>query len=94
MPNNITNKIVFSGEKENINKVLELIKGEDRIIDFDKIVPMPKSMFLPSGSDQEFAIKYALSKKSDTEREEIENALKNTKCSFYKNYHHKIFMHN
>ena len=45
MPNHITNKIEFYGEQENIDKVLELIKGEESCIDFEKIVPMPDYIY-------------------------------------------------
>ena len=45
MPNHITNKIKFYGEQSNINKVLELIKGEGECIDFNKIVPMPSNIY-------------------------------------------------
>lgn len=45
MPNHVTNKIEFHGEQENIKKVLELIKGEDDYIDFEKIIPMPDNIF-------------------------------------------------
>ena len=45
MPNHVTNKIEFHGKQENINKVLELIKGEESCIDFEKIIPMPENIF-------------------------------------------------
>lgn len=45
MPNHITNKIEFYGEKENIKKVLELIKGEEGCIDFNKIIPTPENIY-------------------------------------------------
>ena len=45
MPNHITNKIEFSGNQESIDKILELIKGEDTCIDFEKIIPMPSNIF-------------------------------------------------
>lgn len=45
MPNNITTKIEFYGEQGNIDKVLDLIKGEDECIDFNKIIPMPDCVF-------------------------------------------------
>lgn len=58
MPNNITNKIEFYGEQNNIDKVLELIKGEDSCIDFNKIIPMPESLNIESGSNTDNAIAY------------------------------------
>lgn len=45
MPNHVTNKIEFSGNKENIKKVLELIGGEYECIDFNKIVPTPDDIY-------------------------------------------------
>lgn len=45
MPNHITNRIEFYGDQDNINKVLDLIKGSEECIDFEKIVPMPDNIF-------------------------------------------------
>jgi hypothetical protein len=44
MPNWVTNKVVITGKAETITKIIEFIKGEDRPIDFDKIVPMPAEL--------------------------------------------------
>ena len=93
MPNHVANKIEFSGKQENINKVLELIKGEDDCISFDKIIPMPKSLHLTSGGHQNEAIHYALSKKSYNEITQIKEVLVKAKCDFYGSYFSKIFNH-
>lgn len=45
MPNNITNRIEFNGAQENIDKILELIKGKREYIDFEAIVQMPENIF-------------------------------------------------
>ena len=45
MPNHVTNKIEFYGEQDSINKALELIRGDDECIDFNKIVPMPDNIY-------------------------------------------------
>lgn len=45
MPNHVTNRIEFHGEDANISKVLELIKGAEECIDFNKIIPMPDHIF-------------------------------------------------
>lgn len=58
MPNHITNRIEFYGEQSNIDKILELIKGEDSCIDFNKIIPMPESLNIASGSSTDNAIAY------------------------------------
>ena len=44
MPNWVTNKIVITGKAERITEIIESIKGEDRPIDFEKIVPMPAEL--------------------------------------------------
>lgn len=90
MPNHITNRIEFSGKPENIEKVFEIIGSEERIIDFEKLVPMPPTLYLPSG-DESPAVQYALSKKSEADKHEIETALKKRSCSYYGNYFDKWF---
>lgn len=91
MPNHIVNKIEFFGDENNINKVLEFIKGEEECIDFEKIIPMSKTLHLTSGGDQNQAIQYALSKKTNAEKIEIQVALTQKRCDFYGSYFAKIF---
>lgn len=91
MPNHVANKIEFYGDQENINKVLEFIKGEEDCIDFEKLIPMPKTLHLTSGGYQNDAIQYALSKKKNPERIAIQVELTKIKCDFYGNYFSKIF---
>lgn len=45
MPNWVAHKIEFFGDQKNIDKVLDLIKGEDRVIDFEKLIPMPDNIY-------------------------------------------------
>jgi len=45
MPNHVTNRIKFLGNQEGIDKVLQLIKGDDKCISFDKIIPMPDNIY-------------------------------------------------
>lgn len=94
MPNHVTNKIEFYGDKENIKKVLELIKGEEECIDFDKIIPMPKSLHLTSGGHQEQAIQYAMLQKSYDEKIKIKDSLKKIRYDFYGSYFNKVLKHN
>lgn len=65
MPNHVANRIEFYGDKENINKVLNLIKGEEECIDFNKIIPMPTSLQISSSSDNDIAILCYLSNKME-----------------------------
>ena len=45
MQNHVTNKITFIGDQDNINTILNMIKGENEWIDFNKIVPMPDDIY-------------------------------------------------
>lgn len=45
MPNWVTNRIVFHGNQENIDRVLRSIKGNRSMIDFNKIIPMPDNIY-------------------------------------------------
>lgn len=91
MPNHVTNKIQFIGEQENITKVLELIKGEEDAIDFNKIIPMPKTLNLTSGGNDTESMQYALSKKPMSESQRIKAMLILKKCDYYGTYYNKIF---
>ena len=95
MPNHVRNKIKFYGDKKDIDKVFSLINPEDNdeYIDFNKIIPMPKTLHLTSGGYEYEAIQYALYKKTYTEWIKIQAALTKAKCSFYGNYFNKVFDH-
>ena len=60
MPNHITNILTVKGEDWRVKKVFELIKQDDRLIDFDKIIPMPPSLRVTSGSNVDNAISILL----------------------------------
>lgn len=91
MPNHVTNKIKFIGEPENIAKVLELIKGSEDAIDFDKIIPMPKTLNLTSGGGDTESMQYALSKKPYFEAQKLKTILTLKPCDYYGTYYSKIF---
>lgn len=90
MPNWVANKIEFSGKQEDINKVLDIIKGDDKLFDFEKLIPMPKSLQLPSGSMQDNAIMYALSKKNPREKTAIISFFMAKPAFLYGSYYDKI----
>ena len=53
MPNWVQNNIKFSGDEAEIKKMLEEIKDDEigfGSIDFNKIIPMPESLVIESGS--------------------------------------------
>lgn len=90
MPNHVTNRIEFSGKQENINKIFELIDGED-VFDFDKIIPMPETLNLVSGGDDNASIQYAISKMDEMEALRTQAALMLKPVSYYKSYYNKVF---
>ena len=71
MPNWVINRIEFSGEQEDINKVLDIIKGDDTAFDFNKLVPMPGRLDISSSSDNEIGILCYLSNKMTIPFEEL-----------------------
>ncbi len=50
MPNYVINKLHLSGEQSRIDELLKSVKGEESTIDFNKIIPMPESLNIESGS--------------------------------------------
>jgi hypothetical protein len=57
MPNHITNILTIKGEHSEIEKCLKAISSEENeIIDFNKIVPRPKSLDITSGSNVDNAM--------------------------------------
>ena len=53
MPNHVTNILEFSGDAKKIYDMLSYIKYDDQSLgsfDFNKILPMPKTLNLTSGS--------------------------------------------
>lgn len=93
MPNWVMNQIEFSGARENIDKVLNIIKGDDTEFDFNKLIPMPKSLRLTAGGNQNEAIMYALSKKNPEEKANIIEKFMSKPAFLYKNYFDKVSSH-
>lgn len=38
------NQLHLSGEQKRIDDLLKSVKGEDSVLDFNKIIPMPESL--------------------------------------------------
>ena len=57
IPNHVKNKLRLSGEQSRINKLLDSVKGEDTVLDFNKIIPMPESLKIESGKRTEIGLK-------------------------------------
>lgn len=60
MPNYVKNIITVEGDKSNILKMLNNVKYDDNrfgLLDFNKIIPMPKSLDIESGSLTDIGLK-------------------------------------
>ncbi|GIV43868.1 MAG: hypothetical protein KatS3mg035_0991 [Bacteroidia bacterium] len=61
MPNHVTNILTFKGKEKEIKKLRNAIKGkfsdgEEMFIDFNKIIPRPKSLDITSGSSTDYGV--------------------------------------
>ncbi len=72
MPNHVTNKIEITSP--NAMEAVAFMKGDERPFDFGKIIPMPDSLNIGSGSITDFALAYALAngEKSELSQDQIE----------------------
>lgn len=68
MPNYVTNIIRMEGKKEDFERVLEFIASDDAEVDFNRIIPMPKSLNVTAGSlqDQSIAVYNYVVKEDDS----------------------------
>lgn len=92
MPNWVANRIEFSGEQENINKVLNTIKGNDTSFDFNNLVPMPKSLDINSSSDNDLGIICYISNKLTIPFDKLDKKyLKYVRNMFNENWARNIY---
>ena len=90
MPNWVKNKVRFE-DKRVIKECYSEVNGEE-LFDFNKIIPMPKTMHLTSGGNETISIMYALKQMSEEKKEEVIKKLKETSGDmFYGNYYDKLF---
>lgn len=60
MPNHVENRIVLNGDPVIIKEMLEAIQNDEfgiGTVDFNKIIPMPKSMDVEAGSRTDNGLK-------------------------------------
>ena len=57
MPNHLMSKIHFSGDQSRIDELLEFIKGDDTLFDFNKVIPMPESLNIETSSRTDSGLK-------------------------------------
>lgn len=51
MPNHVKHKMTILGQKADIDKFFETIKTDDRLFDFNNLIPRPEFIKLPDGCD-------------------------------------------
>lgn len=91
MPNWVINKVKFSSRgKEIIDKIIS-IDNDEEYVDFNKIIPMPKTLNITSGGNDRDAMQYALLKMDTSQLKQTIEKLKETSTSFYGNYFEKIY---
>lgn len=56
MPNHITNILTVSGDEERVKNLFSSVNSKKSIFDFNKIIPMPESLNITSGSSVDMAI--------------------------------------
>lgn len=56
MPNHITNLLVIKGDENRVEELLSFVKGKEEQFDFGKIIPMPESLHIVSGSNVDNAM--------------------------------------
>ena len=93
MPNWVINKVKFSSRgKEIIDKIISTDNDEE-YVDFNKIIPRPKTLNITSGGNDRYAMQYALLKMDTLQLKQTIEKLKETSTSFYGNYFAKIYNH-
>ena len=50
MPNYVKNILSFDGDPAQVDRLFSAIKGENGLMDFDKLIPMPSELEIESGS--------------------------------------------
>lgn len=82
MPNWTSNHVTIKGNKDDIKKIKELLTtqcddGTVNCFDFNKIIPMPESLQIDSGSITQNAMRAAKAEPNSEERKEIVDKMSN-----------------
>ena len=91
MPNWVSNKVKFSGRGREIIDKITSANNDEEYVDFNKIIPMPKTLNITSGGNDSNAMQYALLKMDALQLKQTIEKLKETSVSFYGNYFEKIY---
>lgn len=92
MPNWVMNKVKFKSRGgEIIDKIISLNEHEEEYVDFNKIIPRPKTLNITSGGYDTISMQYALLKMEIPKLKETIEILKKTPTSYYGNYFRKVY---
>ena len=91
MPNWVINKVKFSSRGKEIIDKITSTNNDEEYVDFNKIIPMPKTLNITSGGNDRDAMQYALLKMDALQLKQTIEKLKETSTSFYGNYFEKIY---
>lgn len=58
MPNWTQNRVVITGEEADVNALVTAVKSEESPFDFDRIIPLPKELEIPAGSDMSIGLEF------------------------------------
>ena len=50
MPNYVKNILSFDGDQDQVSRLFSTIQGENGLMDFDKLIPMPPELEIEAGS--------------------------------------------
>lgn len=64
MPNWVTTHARFTGNQTEIDKMRKFMKGKESVFDFNRLIPMPKSLNIESGSSEDIARACARARKA------------------------------
>ena len=56
MPNHTSNLLEIKGDKSEIKRLIKKVKSKESAFDFNKIIPMPKSLAITSGSATDYGV--------------------------------------
>ena len=87
MPNHVTSVITLSGDESRIKAMLEQIKNDEigiGSVDFNKVLPMPESLHMTSGSIEDSTIAVYISAVNPI-NEEFEG-VKKSNCGIHFRY--------
>ena len=66
MPNYVKNILSFDGDPDQVSRLFSAIKGENGLMDFNKLIPMPPELEIESGSRTDAGFKEYMGFVADT----------------------------